>query len=124
VNTQTLKEFLTYNAIGIINTLIGFTLIFMLMYLGVSAEKSNAMGYSIGAIISYILNSKYTFKNTSHSTVRMVKFFAVLGLAYLLNFITLQMLLPSINAYTAQLFAAIVYTVSAFVLAKLIVFQA
>ena len=120
---QTLREFLSYNAIGIINTFIGFSLIFILMYLGMSAEKSNAIGYGIGAIVSYFLNSKYTFKQQGYSPIHMVKFFAILVIAYMLNVIVLQILLPVMNAYIAQIFSAIVYTISAFILAKYVVFK-
>jgi putative flippase GtrA len=123
VNIQILKEFLTYSTVGIVNTLLGFGIIFTLMYAGVSAISSNAIGYTIGAFVSYGLNSHYTFKTTKHSTQRMFIFFAVLGMAYILNLITLLLLLPLLNAYLAQILSAIVYTVSAFVLAKYIVFK-
>jgi len=53
----------------------------------------------------------------------MIKFFIVLGVAYVLNFVTLQYLLPLLNPYFAQLGAAVVYTVSSFLLARYFVFK-
>jgi putative flippase GtrA len=53
----------------------------------------------------------------------MIKFFIVLGIAYILNFMTLQWLLMAMNPYTAQLGAAIVYTISSFVMARYFVFK-
>ncbi|MDQ7047511.1 MAG: GtrA family protein [Sulfurovum sp.] len=119
----TLVQFVTYNIVGIANTIVGFSIIFLLMFSGVSATISNAIGYAIGAVLSYHLNKKYTFKSTTDSKTQALKFFAVLLIAYLLNFITLQWLLSFVNPYLAQLLSAIVYTLSSFVLAKLLVFR-
>lgn len=116
-------QFLKYNIIGIVNTLIGFSIILGLMYVGLSATVSNMVGYAIGAFISYILNSKYTFPSSQKSKEAMLKFFMVLGIAYILNLITLQWLLTRIDPYLSQCISAIVYTVSAFILARTFVFK-
>ena len=93
------------------------------MFFGLSATVSNAIGYFFGAILSYILNKKYTFKSKDKNHTQAIKFFMVLGISYLLNFITLKLLLGSINPYYAQLISAIVYTLSSFLLAKFFVFK-
>lgn len=123
VHKNTLIQFITYNIVGIANTLVGFSIIFLLMFVGLSATLSNAIGYAIGAVLSYYLNKKYTFKSTTNSKTQAVKFFTVLFIAYILNFITLQWLLGSLNPYLAQLISAVVYTLSSFVLAKFLVFK-
>lgn len=120
---ETLTQFLKYNFIGIINTFIGFSIVFSLMFLGLSAVWSNFVGYFFGAIVSYNLNKRYTFKDRQSSKMQIVKFFSVLGIAYLLNLLTLVMLLESSNPYLAQIIAAIVYTLSSFILAKVFVFK-
>jgi putative flippase GtrA len=116
-------QFISYNIVGIANTIVGFSIIFLLMFSGVSAALSNVIGYAIGAVLSYYLNKKYTFKSTDKSKMQAVKFFLVLGVSYVLNFLTLQWLLGFLNPYLAQLFSAIVYTLSSFLLAKFIVFK-
>jgi putative flippase GtrA len=93
------------------------------MFLGFTATISNAIGYFFGAILSYILNKKYTFKSTTQHNNEALKFFTVLLISYALNFITLQWLLTFINPYYAQLLSAIVYTFSSFFLAKFFVFN-
>lgn len=118
-----LKQFVKYNTVGIVNTLLGFSIIFILMFLGVSPMISNAVGYGIGAIFSYYLNSKYTFQDTPHSYIRMFKFFMILSLSYLLNFLVLQWLLPFLNPYIAQFISAVVYTLSSFFFMKFFVFR-
>jgi len=116
-------EFVRYNLVGIANTIVGFSLVFSLMFIGVSATTSNIAGYAIGSIVSYFLNKKYTFKSLSNNRLQAVKFFSVLGVSYMFNFITLQWLLIFINPYIAQIISAIVYTVSSFILAKFFVFK-
>jgi len=120
---KTFIQFITYNIVGIANTVVGFSIIFLLMFVGVGATLSNAVGYAIGSVLSYYLNKKYTFRSTTDSKMQAVKFFMVLGVSYILNFITLQWLLGLLNPYIAQLFSAIVYTLSSFLLAKFIVFR-
>ena len=116
-------QFLTYNMVGIVNTLFGFSIIFSLMFFGLSPMLSNFIGYFFGSIFSYILNNKYTFKSKEKNAKEALKFFMVLALSYGLNFMTLQLLLPHLNAYTAQLISAVVYTLSSFILAKFFVFK-
>ena len=91
--------------------------------MGLSAILSNVIGYFFGAILSYYLNKKYTFKSDSKNQTEALKFFTVLFISYLINFITLQWLLTFINPYYAQLISAIVYTLSSFILAKVFVFN-
>lgn len=94
------------------------------MFFGLSPTVSNFIGYFFGAILSYNLNKKYTFKSKGNSAKQALKFFMVLAISYLLNFSTLQLLLHnSFNPYMAQLISAIVYTLSSFILAKFFVFK-
>ena len=93
------------------------------MFLGLEPMVANAIGYFFGAILSYTLNKKYTFKSHDKNHVEALKFFMVLFVAYVLNALTLQYLLPLMNPYYAQLIAAIVYTLSSFMMAKFIVFS-
>ena len=118
-----LRQFLTYNVVGIANTLVGFTIVFGLMFIGVSPIVSNAIGYATGAVLSYYLNSRYTFNTAKPQRKQALKFFAVLGVAYLVNLFTLQILLNFLNPYMAQFVSAIVYTLVAFILAKFFVFK-
>lgn len=118
-----LIQFFTYNIVGIVNTLVGFSIIFLLMFLGLDATPSNVTGYAIGAVLSYQLNKKYTFKSSKSSKTQALKFFTVLLISYLLNFVTLQWLLGFLNPYIAQFISATVYTLSSFILAKFMVFK-
>ena len=117
------EAFLRYNIVGVVNTLFGFGLIIFFMYLGLDAVKSNAVGYGMGAVLSYVLNSKYTFKDEAHSAIKVLKFFLVLAVSYLLNYVVLRYMLMLLNPYVAQVVAAIAYTLSAFVFMRFFVFN-
>ena len=117
-------QFFKYNIVGIVNTLVGFSIIFLLMFVGLTPTVSNAIGYGLGAILSYFLNRRYIFKAENNSQTQMLRFFMVLGVAYMLNYVALQWLLGVMNPYGAQVLSAMVYTVSSFTLAKFFVFKA
>ena len=117
------KEFLHYSLVGIVNTITGFGIIVLLMYCGLDAIKSNEVGYGVGAIISYLLNRKYTFNDANHTITKILKFFIVLSIAYSLNYFVLNYFLARISPYYAQMISAATYTVSAFILMKLFVFK-
>jgi len=121
--TKGLRQFITYNIIGIINTAIGFSIIFMLMFLGIDPVSSNAIGYAVGSLSSYYLNRRFTFKADGNIWIEAIKFFSVLGVAYLLNYVTLKYLLGRTDPYIAQFFAASIYTFTSFFLSKLLVFK-
>ena len=118
-----LIQFLTFNLVGLVNTIFGFSLIFSLMFMGLSATVSNVIGYFFGAILSYYLNKKYTFKSKEKNSSEAIKFFTVLFISYIINFIILQLLITRTDPYLAQLISAIAYTVSSFILAKFFVFK-
>jgi len=59
--------FMKYNFVGVVNTLIRFSIIFGLMYLDISAMMSNVIGTVIGVTVAYtvspfIMAKYFTFK--------------------------------------------------------------
>ena len=123
MSQKTFIQFFSYNIVGIANTIVGFSIIFLLMLFGVTATESNIIGYAVGSVVSYFLNKKYTFKSKKKSKKEALKFFTVLLISYGLNMLTLQWLLEFLNPYLSQIFAAIVYTLSSFILVKIVVFK-
>jgi len=117
-------QFLRYNLVGIVNTLVGFSIVFGLMLMGLSPSLSNLLGYGVGMVVSFVLNRRYTFKSTHHNPKEIIGFVGVMLLSYGFNFATLQLLLHQTNPYLAQLLSAVVYTVSSFLMLKFLVFKA
>jgi putative flippase GtrA len=118
-------QILKYLLVGIINTIVGYGIIFFLMFLGVSPEISNIVGYAVGISVSYVLNKIYTFQSKAHPKKEFPKFVLSLLASYTLNFLTLVLCIHilKINPYISQIISGAVYTVSGFVFLKYFAFR-
>lgn len=113
-----------YLLVGVLNTAVGFGLIFTLMFLGFSPLLANALGYAFGIVFSYFLNSIFTFKAKKKSLSGLVKFILAMGLAWLVNAGVLELALSlKMNPYLAQVLAGLSYTASGYLLSKFVVFR-
>lgn len=119
------KSFLKYGLIGIVNTVFGYGVIFLLLYLGIVAELSNLIGYILGFFLSYNLNKKYNFKSQNSHKKDLPKFLISMGIAYLLNLLVLVLCYRyfGIDVYISQIIAGIIYTLTGYFLSKMWVFR-
>lgn len=112
--------FSKYIIVGIANTLLTLSIIFTLMYCGISLYYANAMGYGAGILLSFILNSLFTF-STNISGKKLVKFLISCLICYLINLGVIKLFLtlfPEMK-YLAQLLGMGFYTVSGFIINKM-----
>jgi putative flippase GtrA len=120
-----MKQLIKFVIVGVLNTLLGYAVIFACMYLlGATAVVSNVVGYAAGLVLSYVLNRKVTFKSTSKSKSEIFRFLLVFMVAYLANLIVLLLLIRVGSAHegVAQVLAGVVYVFVSFVLNKYYVF--
>lgn len=61
-------QFLKFNAVGLINTLVDFVVFTLLHSLGVMYGLAQVISYSAGTANSFILNKKITFKDNAQSS--------------------------------------------------------
>lgn len=111
-------------AVGMINTIIGLTIIYSSMYFfGLSPEVSNLVGYLIGFVLGYFLNKNWTFKENNAgdrwSLYVIVILAAYFSNLYLVHFSTKHL---AANPYFAQFGGMLIYTAMSFVGCKKIVF--
>jgi len=118
-------QILKYLLVGIINTIVGYGIIFFLMFVGVSPEVSNIVGYAVGISVSYVLNKIYTFQSKAHPKKEFPKFVLSLLASYTLNFLTLVLCIHifKVNPYISQIISGAVYTISGFVFLKYFAFR-
>ncbi|RAX51809.1 polysaccharide synthesis protein GtrA [Helicobacter sp. 16-1353] len=118
-------SFIKYLIVGIINTLFGFGIIFILMYYGLLPEIANFIGYLCGIILSFILNKYFTFKSNNHIRKEFFRFLISMGIAYAINLIILIISYRYflINEYVSQIIAGVFYTLSGYILSKLYAFR-
>jgi putative flippase GtrA len=120
------KTFTRYLLVGLVNTGIGYFIIFLCQYgLNLPPELSNALGYGLGMMISYTLNRTFTFGNPPTTRVMALRFAVVNGIAYLLNLGMLVLLLRvGVHAGLSQVLAGGVYVAASFLVNKHYVFRA
>lgn len=116
---------LRFGAVGVVNTLIGLSCIYTLMYfLHASAGAANAAGYVIGLGVSFALNRVWTFSSAQPVRDVLPKYVAVACCCYFLN---LGLVLAStkglsLNPYLAQLIGIGAYTSCMFIACRCFVF--
>jgi putative flippase GtrA len=70
-------KFMIFSAIGVFNTLFDIALFAILRNNGLSIVTANLIAVSAALVGSYLLNSRFTFKDTTWTTKRFVSFVAV-----------------------------------------------
>ena len=118
------RNFIKYIAIGLLNTLFGYGLIFLFFFYGVIAEVSNLLGYVAGFLLSYFLNKKYNFKSDSTHKKDFPKFILSMFIAYLANLSTMVFFYRYLqyDFYISQIVAGVVYMFIGYFLSKNYVF--
>ncbi|MFF3022571.1 GtrA family protein [Gottfriedia sp. NPDC057948] len=81
------KTFIRFIAVGIANTIVGLSFIYLLLHLfGLSYWISTFIGNSIGACVSYILNRNFTFKSQGSVKKSIPLFIIVILTCYFIAF--------------------------------------
>ncbi|MBO6902995.1 MAG: GtrA family protein [Rhizobiaceae bacterium] len=120
-----LGRLLRYMLVGCANTLIGLSVIFLGMALGLSPVPANAVGYAVGLIASYLLNRRFTFRSRVPLGPGALRYAAVVTCGYALNLAILLAALHvlSINAYIAQTLGVGAYFIAVYAGSSLFVFN-
>lgn len=115
---------LRYSVSGILNTVLGFAVIYFFMVLGFSPVYSNAAGYALGFVVSFLLSKKFVFRAAGRWSVDALLYAFSFVVAFLCNILTLTVLIDFslVNPYVAQIFAACVFTGIMFLLGRFFVF--
>jgi putative flippase GtrA/glycosyltransferase involved in cell wall biosynthesis len=103
--------------VGIVNTLVGLAAIYSAMYFfRFGYLTSNAFGYGVGIILSFVLNKRWTFNNTERIAPTLVRYLLVIALAYIANLETFVFANSNmqIDPYLAQAIAVFPYTLIVF----------
>lgn len=121
-----MKQFFRFLTVGVINTVLGYCVIFACMYLAkMSPEVSNVAGYAVGLIASYVLNRKYTFNSKQNRRNEIIRFLAVFVVAYASNYVVLILLIHRLGVHegVSQILAGLIYVITSYVMNKHYVFN-
>lgn len=126
------KTVLKFIFVGILNTLLGYAIMFTLYnFFNCNYFFSTAMNYIFGGILSFFLNKYFTFQNKTKSVKQIFKFIFNLiicyGIAYglakpFVNFI-FSSLSKSIRENIAMFIGMILFTVINYFGQKIFVFE-
>ena len=121
-NFVQLKNFVL---VGLLNTLIGYSIIIMFIFLKFDNYTSNFLGYIFGMIVSFFLHKNLTFQIKLFRYYQFSKYLFVFFVSYLLNLFILHILLSIIilNQYLSQLISIFCYSIFLFLNMKLFVFK-
>jgi len=123
---KTISQFIKFGIVGLINTLITLTTIFILSnYLNVYYIYSNFIGYLLGFINSFIMNKFWTFRSYGNLYKESVLFLIVFLVCYLIQLSFLYYLhgIKQLNENLSQIISMIVYTLANFLLNKFLTFK-
>jgi putative flippase GtrA len=113
-----------YSLSGLINTVVGYAVIFACMAAGVGATTSNIVGYAVGFVISFLQTRYWVFRSAGRMLHDAARFAPAFLVAFAANFLTLQALLAfDFNPYVAQFVAGGVFIAAGFTLNHLFVFR-
>ena len=103
------KHISRFSIVGVLNTLVDF-LMFTISHslLGIGYVLSQAIGYSCGIINSFIINKKWTFKDTfsnKKSYKQLLQFIVINVITLLITMVSMNYLVTSfnINVYVAKI---------------------
>ncbi len=119
---STVTRFLS---VGFLNTVVGFTLIYGSKYfLGFGDVLANLLGYGVGILLSFTLNSTWTFSYQGPQLSAFGRFILTFAVAYTINLFVVLICIQwvDINPYLAHAIGLIPYTTTFYLVSRLFVF--
>jgi putative flippase GtrA len=109
---------------GSLNTMSGFTVIFLLMWLGLSPFLANVAGYTVGFILGFVLTKKFVFRSNGNFVTESVRYLIAFVISFLVNLLVLRLSLGAMKLHVvaAQVVAAGSYTLLMYLLTRFFVF--
>jgi putative flippase GtrA len=114
-----------YVGTGAVNTLIGFAIIFGLMWAGVSPVVANIAGYACGFVFGFVLSRKVVFDSRGGLWGESGRYVLAFLAAFLLNLVVLHFALDALALapVLAQVAAAATFTATMYLLGRFFVFS-
>lgn len=113
-----------YLGSGAINTVAGFTVIFLLMAIGVSPVVSNISGYAVGLMLGFSVSRSFVFRSDGHVLSEGGRYIVCFCISFAINLLVLKFSLDVLllSKELSQMLSAITYTVLMYILSYYFVF--
>jgi putative flippase GtrA len=125
--TARLREVEKFLTVGAANTLVGLAVIYAAKwFFRIGDIGANALGYSVGLLLSFTLNSRWTFAYRGANVPAFAKFTLVTLVAYAANLVTVLVSIRwfGVNEYLAQAAGVVPYTLIGYLGSKHLAFAA
>ncbi len=117
-----ISRFAKYILVGIVNTIFGYSLFALFIYLGLHYSLAVLFSTVIGIIFNFKTIGTMVFKSSNNALI--YKFFMVYAITYVLNVIGLKILINfDINTYLAGMLMLVPTTIVSFLLNSKVVFR-
>ena len=119
------KTFLRFIVVGIINTIIGYTIIMLLFHLiSLSYTLSYFLSYIVGIIISFFLNRKFVFFSQNKKLKEFIKFLFAFIVSYSTSYLGLYLIVENhlLNTNIAFFAGMVIYSILFYLLNRYLTF--
>lgn len=126
MNFGGLRETVKFLAVGLLNTVLGLIIIYVAKWFFRAGDiTANVWGYALGILVSFVLNSQWTFAYSGPKQSAFLKFLLVALMAYGANLLVVMLLIHrgGLNSYIAQAFGIPAYTLVSYLASKYFVFR-
>ena len=124
--TSTLRQGRRFAAVGVLNTLVGYGVIFSALLLGASDYLANGLGYGVGLALGFVLHRSWSFADRGRGSPNSLpRYVAAFALAYGTNLavVWISRRMGWVDQPGTHIVAMAAYSVTFFLLAKNFVFQ-
>lgn len=125
MSKSALPQLAKFFSVGVLNMLVGLLVIYACKWFFQASDVvANAIGYGVGLVNSFALNSRWTFAYRGPQLPAIVKFLAVALVAYAMNLLTVVLLIRyGVDSYLAQALGIPPYTLTTYLASKFFVFR-
>ncbi len=122
---EILRQFVRFNIVGVLNTLLTYGIYSGLVYLGVHHLAAVVIEYAFGIVFSYLLNKRFTFAVRGGGSGMFGRMLLAYIPTLLLNALLLWLLVDRLhwNKYVGQAVALGFVSVLSFIAQKVFVFR-
>ena len=103
------SQFLRFLVVGGVSTAVQYVTLWLLVEVGVGVVLASALGFTLGAVVSYMVNYLYTFKSDQKHREAAFRFIVVASMGLLFNtgLMTLFLIILPVHYFISQALATV-----------------
>lgn len=125
-SSRKFRQIFQFGFVGILNTIVGYTIILIALWFGFNDISANVSGYAIGLALSFLLNSRWTFGGMTATSISVVaRYLIAFAFSYTTNLIVILELRSThlLSSWAVHLVGIGIYTILFYITSKYFVFS-